>query len=86
MATAPKTLRDHQVAALTTLLSLNAPPPASASNSQRPSSSAAAGAAGAGGVTIPTWKVLIMDKVAQDVMATSLRVQDLREQGVTLHM
>ncbi|EST09950.1 Sec1-like protein [Kalmanozyma brasiliensis GHG001] len=34
----------------------------------------------------PVWKVLIMDKVSKDILATSLRVQDLRENGVTLHM
>ncbi|CEH13656.1 sly1 vesicle trafficking sec1-like protein [Ceraceosorus bombacis] len=34
----------------------------------------------------PVWKVLILDKIAQEVLATSLRVQDLREAGVTLHM
>ena len=61
-----KTLRESQVAALTSLLSLNA------------------GGAQQGGV--PTWKVLIMDKVGQDIVATSLRVQDLRAQGVTLHL
>ncbi|KAL8279287.1 hypothetical protein RQP46_008324 [Phenoliferia psychrophenolica] len=68
------TLRDSQVAALTSLLTLNQPPPMNGS-------SAAPAVA-----PIPTWKVLIMDKIAQDVMATSLRVQDLRDQGVTLHM
>ena len=65
------TLRDAQVAALTSLLTLNQPPAANGSSAVAP---------------IPTWKVLIMDKIAQDVMATSLRVQDLRDQGVTLHM
>lgn len=34
----------------------------------------------------PTWKVLIMDKTSQDILATSLRVQDLRDNGVTLHL
>ena len=34
----------------------------------------------------PVWKVLVMDKVSKDILATSLRVQDLRENGVTLHM
>ena len=32
------------------------------------------------------WKVLIMDKTSQDILATSLRVQDLRDHGVTLHL
>ncbi|POW20661.1 hypothetical protein PSHT_03257 [Puccinia striiformis] len=33
-----------------------------------------------------TWKVLVLDKQSQDVLATTLRVADLRERGVTLHM
>lgn len=32
------------------------------------------------------WKVLVLDEQSKDVLATCLRVQDLREQGVTLHM
>ena len=32
------------------------------------------------------WKVLVLDARAQDILATTLRVQDLRDQGVTLHM
>ncbi|KAK4050541.1 Vesicle trafficking between the ER and Golgi [Microbotryomycetes sp. JL221] len=76
---APKTLRDHQVAALTSLLSLNNSSGALTNGSTSSSSTTSI-------PPIPTWKVLIMDKIAQDVMATSLRVQDLRDQGVTLHM
>ncbi|SCV72742.1 BQ2448_4279 [Microbotryum intermedium] len=85
---APKTLRDYQVQALTSLLSLNNPSTAT----QASGSAGGAGAGGAAGAVVaapgvlPTWKVLVMDKVAQDIIATSLRVQDLREQGVTLHM
>ncbi|GAA6043738.1 hypothetical protein JCM8097_000502 [Rhodosporidiobolus ruineniae] len=71
----PPTLRDAQVSALTSLLALNQAPPTT-----HPSSSAVAPA------QLPTWKVLVLDKVAQDVIATSLRVQDLRDNGVTLHM
>lgn len=76
---APKTLRDHQVASLLSLLSLNSAPVVSAATGAGSSSTTSI-------APVPTWKVLIMDKIAQDVMATSLRVQDLREQGVTLHM
>jgi hypothetical protein len=36
--------------------------------------------------TLPSWKVLILDARAQDVLATTLRVSDLRDNGVTLHM
>ena len=34
----------------------------------------------------PLWKILIMDPTSTDILATSLRVQDLRENGVTLHL
>ena len=69
------TLRERQITALSSLLSLNSPS-SSSSSSLTPSSSN----------QLPTWKVLVMDKIAQDVLATSLRVQDLRDSGVTLHM
>ena len=70
------TLRERQITALSSLLSLNSPSSSSSSSSLTPSSSN----------QLPTWKVLVMDKIAQDVLATSLRVQDLRDSGVTLHM
>lgn len=35
---------------------------------------------------LSTWKVLVLDSRAQDVLATTLRVADLRDNGVTLHM
>jgi hypothetical protein len=35
---------------------------------------------------LSTWKVLVLDSRAQDVLATTLRVSDLRDNGVTLHM
>ncbi|GAA5863318.1 hypothetical protein JCM1840_007483 [Sporobolomyces johnsonii] len=72
------TLRDRQIAAISSLLSLNSTSPSSSSSSSAAPPSSPS--------TLPTWKVLVMDKVAQDVMATSLRVQDLRDKGVTLHM
>lgn len=34
----------------------------------------------------PVWKVLILDQYTKDVLATVLRVQDLRDVGVTLHV
>lgn len=34
----------------------------------------------------PVWKVLVMDQTSTDILSTSLRVQDLRENGVTLHL
>lgn len=72
----PLTLRDAQVSALQSLLSLNSSSPTTSIHTQHPAPPS----------QLPTWKVLVLDKVAQDVIATSLRVQDLRDQGVTLHM
>jgi hypothetical protein len=34
----------------------------------------------------PVWKILILDQQTKDVLATVLRVQDLRDAGVTLHV
>lgn len=31
------------------------------------------------------WKVLVLDNVSKDILSTAVKVQDLREQGVTLH-
>jgi len=51
------------------------------------STSQAAGTApsGANGST-PVWKILVLDQQTKDVLATVLRVQDLRDVGVTLHV
>lgn len=82
------TLLQSQTTALLTLLNLNQSPPSTS------------GAPAAGPFPRPTspssgfdesaqpliWKVLILDDLSKDILATSLRVQDLREQGVTLHM
>jgi hypothetical protein len=84
------TLLQSQTNALLTLLNLNQPTTAS--------SSATTSAFPTGGASTPSaaydesthgtlvWKVLILDELSKDILATSLRVQDLREQGVTLHM
>ena len=34
----------------------------------------------------PVWKVLVLDELSKDILATVLRVQDLRDVGVTLHL
>lgn len=82
----PTALLQSQTQALLTLLNLNQPTPASGSSTDpypRPHSPAAFDEAPAGPLV---WKVLILDELSKDVLATSLRVQDLREQGVTLHL
>lgn len=82
------TLLQSQTNALLTLLNLNQPPPSGSGSSTgpflRPSSPSGAGESEAQGPLV--WKVLVLDDLSKDVLATSLRVQDLREQGVTLHM
>jgi hypothetical protein len=79
-------LLQSQTQALLTLLNLNQPPPASSSSTDpypRPHSPSTFEESPAGPLV---WKVLILDELSKDVLATSLRVQDLREQGVTLHL
>lgn len=34
----------------------------------------------------PVWKVLIYDKVGQDIISPLLSIKEIRELGVTLHM
>lgn len=34
----------------------------------------------------PIWKVLVFDKLGQDVISSVLRVSDLRAWGVTIHL
>lgn len=59
-------------------------------NGKPSASSSAPGAKGSDDIELPkgppTWKVLVMDKTSQDILATTLKVQDLRDNGVTLHM
>lgn len=76
---APASLLTYQTAALNSLLNLNQPSPAASSSNGRAAAAPAPASA-------PVWKILILDEASKDVLATSLRVQDLRDQGVTLHM
>lgn len=82
------TIRDKQIMALTSLLSFN--PTTTNSNSSgtsTPNNTTNNNNASSSLITpIPTWKVLVMDKVGQDIMATTFQVKDLRDLGVTLHM
>ncbi|KAF9556410.1 Sly1 vesicle trafficking sec1-like protein, partial [Agrocybe pediades] len=80
--TAPPTLQKAQTNALLNLLNLNQPvdPPA-----------ATTGKGNAGFKTPPVsappiFKILVLDQQTKDVLATVLRVQDLRDAGVTLHV
>lgn len=89
-------LQEAQINALLTLLNLNEPP----THLNLPGSTAvtapnatgkdagrqAADALDQGQQGPLVWKVLVLDEQSKDILATCLRVQDLREQGVTLHM
>ncbi|PSS29572.1 hypothetical protein PHLCEN_2v2720 [Hermanssonia centrifuga] len=79
------TLQQAQTNALLTLLNLNNPIDSThgtPSNATKPGSSTKAPAT----TGPPVWKVLILDQYTKDVLATVLRVQDLRDVGVTLHV
>ncbi|KAI0361490.1 Sec1-like protein [Trametes cingulata] len=79
------TLQESQTNALLTLLNLNNPVEPSSNPTQ-------AAGKGAASLKVPTpsgppvWKVLVLDQYTKDVLATVLRVQDLRDVGVTLHV
>ncbi|KAG8219617.1 Sec1-like protein [Butyriboletus roseoflavus] len=85
-AIAPTTLQQAQTDALLGLLNLAISQDATvpSGTSTQPKSASA--------VKAPTptaplvWKVLVLDQQTKDVLATVLRVQDLRDAGVTLHV
>lgn len=82
----PPTLQQAQTSALLTLLNLNQTADAFNSpltNVTKATTSAAKPVAPPGP---PVWKVLILDQYTKDILATVLRVQDLRDVGVTLHV
>ncbi|KAF9321475.1 Vesicle trafficking between the ER and Golgi [Podila horticola] len=78
MAQTPRdpTLREQQIAAIATMLNLNQKPEPAAAQADQviPMSSDA------------EWKVLVFDNFGRDVISSVLRVNDLRENGVTVHM
>lgn len=78
------TIQAAQTASLLSLLALdnNKTTPASAAGSRHASRAPSPGPQTAG----PVWKILVLDDVSKDVLATVLRVQDLRDVGVTLHV
>ncbi|KAF7304695.1 Sly1 vesicle trafficking sec1-like protein [Mycena kentingensis (nom. inval.)] len=78
--TAP-TLQQAQTDALLSVLNLN-DTPEPAPTSGKPSS----GLKTPPPSGPPVWKVLVLDQQTKDVLATVLRVQDLRDVGVTLHV
>ena len=84
-ASTSTTLQQAQTAALLALLNLNAP----SDPVQRPgtpSSKVTSALKVPAATGPPVWKVLVLDQQTKDVLATVLRVQDLRDVGVTLHV
>lgn len=87
-------LRSAQIHSLLSMLNLNKPISTSSSSSRSPlsntstqqSNGSTSSSSSLIPTQLPTWKILIMDRTSQDILATSLRVQDLRENGVTLHL
>jgi hypothetical protein len=80
------TLRSAQLQSLLSILNFNQPVSSTTSTSQLHNGGATSSELASTSGTPPVWKVLILDKVSQEILATSMRVQDLRDQGVTLHM
>ncbi|KIL71633.1 hypothetical protein M378DRAFT_183014 [Amanita muscaria Koide BX008] len=83
-AIAQPSLQQAQTTALLTLLNLN-------NASDAPKDAAATGKSGSALKAQPAsaplvWKILVLDERTKDVLATVLRVQDLRDVGVTLHV
>ncbi|KAG8894964.1 Vesicle trafficking between the ER and Golgi [Tulasnella sp. 403] len=87
--TASASLQQAQTTALLALLNLNTTAGASQSlslSSSGPHSRASTPAPPQAATAAPVWKVLVLDEQSKDVLATVLRVQDLRDMGVTLHV
>jgi hypothetical protein len=76
------TLQEAQTNALLSLLNLNSVSD-STTTTTTTTAPATKPAAPAGP---PVWKILVLDHQTQDVLATVLRVQDIRDVGVTLHV
>jgi sec1 family domain-containing protein 1 len=70
----PSTLQEAQTAAILSLIKLNHSPDLGGNSSSLSESE------------LPVWKILVLDRRTKDVLATVLRVQDLRDVGVTLHV
>ena len=82
---ASTTLQQAQTNALLALLNLN-PPPEASSNAQPSSGRSTPSLKVPPASGPPVWKILVLDQQTKDVLATVLRVQDLRDVGVTLHV
>lgn len=78
-------MQQAQTNALLSMLNLNTPVEPTASTVSA-SGKAASGLKVPPPSGPPVWKILVLDQETKDILATVLRVQDLREIGVTLHV
>lgn len=76
----PTTLQRAQTDAILALLNLNSPIETTITGKQ------GFGAKNSLPTGPPVWKILVLDQQTKDVLATVLRVQDIRDIGVTLHV
>ncbi|KAI9348761.1 Sec1-like protein [Zopfochytrium polystomum] len=82
-------LRSKQKAAIVSMLHLNnkdAATAAMASKSDLDDGSAPPAAALPASLSDPIWKVLVYDQAGQDIISPLLKVNELREHGITVHM
>ncbi|KAG6868498.1 hypothetical protein C0993_002036 [Termitomyces sp. T159_Od127] len=79
-STTPQTLQRAQTDAILALLNLNNPIEPTITGKE------GSGTKNPLQTGPPVWKILVLDQQTKDVLATVLRVQDIRDVGVTLHV
>ncbi|KAK6500343.1 Vesicle trafficking between the ER and Golgi [Arthrobotrys musiformis] len=80
------TLRDRQVASIEKILNLNADKPKQNPDDPTSGTSFVSAAPLVDEEGDPLWKVLVFDNLGRDVISSVLRVNDLRANGVTIHL
>lgn len=83
---APGALRLLQHQRITTMLNLNTPVLNASNLSSDPNQQQSTDLDISVAVTDPVWKVLIYDQTGQAIISPILKVSELREQGITVHM
>ncbi|KAI0308373.1 Sec1-like protein [Multifurca ochricompacta] len=84
-ATSPVTVQQAQTNTLLAMLNLNKPIESSIFTAAAPGK-AVSTLKVPSATAPPVWKILVLDQETKDILATVLRVQDLRDIGVTLHV
>ncbi|KAF3922427.1 hypothetical protein AA313_de0205421 [Arthrobotrys entomopaga] len=80
------TLRDRQVASIEKVLNLNSDKPKSHTEDTPGNTAFVPTAPLTDADGEPLWKVLVFDNLGRDVISSVLRVNDLRANGVTIHL